>query len=95
MSRIWKGPSGAPLRGGEERDENRVQDIARLLLVENERNHADALCKFDRVFHGGGISPRMAHDLCGVVAPDLIGKVDGKKPVRASGCGSKLAWQER
>lgn len=84
-----------PHRRLEPRDEQGVQDVARLLLVERQANHANRLGKVLRQLKGLVTRLVLAHELCDVVAPDLVGKVEGHEAVRATGRLRKHARQHR
>src|SRR6476660_7966229 len=63
-----------------QRDQKCVDDVAGLLLVKGDWNHADPFGKGDHAVKRLVIGSRVAHDLGNVVSPDATGEEERKKP---------------
>ena len=71
---------GQQLLGGhQEGYQHGVEDVAGLLLLELHGDHAHAPGELRHSLIGLGIGAGMAHDLCNVLLPDVIGEVEGQK----------------
>src|SRR5260221_1624405 len=66
--------------GAHPRDQKCVDDVAGLLLVKGDWNHADPFGKGDHAVKRLVIGSRVSHDLGNVVSPDATGEVERKKP---------------
>ena len=82
------------LRRAQEGHQKGVQDVARLLLLELQRDHTDLDGEVHHLIVGRLIGTRMAHDLGGVAPPDAVGKVEGEELLRPAGGRCQHAGQE-
>ena len=83
------------LSGVQERHEHAVQDIAGLLLVQLQRNHAQVSGETNHLVVSSLIGSRMAHDLGSVVTPDAIGEMQRQELLGATRRCRDLARQQR
>jgi len=80
------------LSGNQKRYQHGVQQVARLLLQDLDRNHANACRKSDdhvKVLLSG---TRVTHNLADWVAPNLVSKVESQVLFGATSSCSKHAW---